>query len=1034
MPPFVYLYYGTHTFMCLAYRHTLFLHYETDTRPCSRRFEPSNHLGMDGHITTSINVPPPNGEVRKRTYADTLLQVSPPLKKVLPNQHASRPPTNTNVATSSQIPMTLPRRGNRLFATSPTLPHNQKRVSIVLTPPSDAQPKLLANRVTKQKLLTWDDISTETSPLVTSASDATSLIPTASTASIRSTPSKVPQIKSGRGLPLVDIVDGEEVFDVNKEDAASSAARTRAMEKATHALRESKNTAFRVTHPSSKYSWLMSTVARIVSRTELALHPPRFIFRNTSEAAHANAAILQEHAFDLHDAISSQPNSIVSPDSDFRPAEAVDPLFSQHEYWPYLREIINIGCSYPLDPVDPTSQRTQLLHMIDRGNHQSALAPANAPTLFKNYQKEVDRGWMVPIPKDTVPRLPGAGVIPVDVATQWTIDDDGNRIVKRRTTHDASFRPPGGSSINDRMDRAVLNDCFFGYCLLRLLHAIHVMRLHEPAVPIYIMKLDLEAAYRRMHVTAKMALLAITIVGELAYILLRLPFGVANGPNDYGYVSEPIMDLTNDILRDDSWDPNVIYSPLRDTLATPHQSTDTNSASFGKARPLLVEVPFFPAIADGYIDDIVTVFLGMGDWLQRGQNAALLAVHTLFQPVHESESIPRPNAAATNKLHGEGTPNEQKIVLGWLLNTRRFRIYLPQTKSSDWRREINRIIRLRQVRTKELESLIGRLNHAAHIIPHSRYFLNRIRQVLSRCKQFGPQSLPNSVLKDLALWDRLLDAMSSKGADINNITFTRPTDTIFSDACEIGMGGFSRDGLAWRFLLPDDLIGKFTINLLEFVAVYITIYMVLRNVGRNRRVLAFSDSSSALGWLYRASFHSGQEAHDSVARAFAKLMMKVDSALYLQHIKGRHNVLADMLSRDHHIPDALLTFTFTTLFPRQTPANFKIRAVPPEIVSWLRSLSHSSTRKLESPIQQSKSKLGALHDGSVSSKDWKLKMSSLKDLHRSNAQSLSPRLQAAADEINMGHEISNYSPEKLSRPPSHMFVRPFSRIFGLTRS
>ena len=76
------------------------------------------------------------------------------------------------------------------------------------------------------------------------------------------------------------------------------------------------------------------------------------------------------------------------------------------------------------------------------------------------------------------------------------------------------------------------------------------------------MKLDLEAAYRRLHVTTRMALLAITIIGRIAYILLRLPFGVANGPNDYSIISETIMDLTNDILADDTFDPAIIKSHL----------------------------------------------------------------------------------------------------------------------------------------------------------------------------------------------------------------------------------------------------------------------------------------------------------------------------------------------------------------------------------------------------------------------------------------------------------------------------------------
>ena len=76
----------------------------------------------------------------------------------------------------------------------------------------------------------------------------------------------------------------------------------------------------------------------------------------------------------------------------------------------------------------------------------------------------------------------------------------------------------------------------------------------------------MDAAYRQLHVIAAMAVLTITILKKIAYILLRLPFGVANGPNDFSLLSEPIMDLTNDILRDKEWDPTEIRSPLQPEL------------------------------------------------------------------------------------------------------------------------------------------------------------------------------------------------------------------------------------------------------------------------------------------------------------------------------------------------------------------------------------------------------------------------------------------------------------------------------------
>ena len=149
---------------------------------------------------------------------------------------------------------------------------------------------------------------------------------------------------------------------------------------------------------------------------------------------------------------------------------------------------------------------------------------------------------------------------------------------------------------------------------------------------------------------------------------------------------------------------------------------------------MFVEILYFPAAADGYIDNIIMLMLDKNDWVEKGQNAAPLAVHTLFRPVTESDPLPRPDATSTAKLKGEGTPDELKTVLGWEINTRTFRIYLPKDKAKEWTRDLQSILNRGKVNTKFLESTIGRLNHVAYIIPQSRYFLNRLRNLLKRCK------------------------------------------------------------------------------------------------------------------------------------------------------------------------------------------------------------------------------------------------------------------------------------------------------------
>jgi hypothetical protein len=215
------------------------------------------------------------------------------------------------------------------------------------------------------------------------------------------------------------------------------------------------------------------------------------------------------------------------------------------------------------------------------------------------------------------------------------------------------------------------------------------------------------------------------------------------------------------------------------------------------------------------------------------------------------------------------------------------------------------------------------------------------------------------------------------------------------------MGGYNNNGLAWRYELPPSLLNKFTINLLEFIASAITIVLTLRATKGSSKVLAYTDSSSALGWLFKASFSTSQPIHDKVARWLASILMLEDSALYSQHIRGIHNFISDCLSRDDHLSDIKLTYAFHALLPKQTPKNFKISNLPPDIVCWLHSLSPSTTKTTELPSRPSRSKLGALTAGNDSSKQWESTIRGLNDIKEGRKRICCQRSQAVVDEINL---------------------------------
>jgi hypothetical protein len=99
------------------------------------------------------------------------------------------------------------------------------------------------------------------------------------------------------------------------------------------------------------------------------------------------------------------------------------------------------------------------------------------------------------------------------------------------------------------------------------------------------------------------------------------------------------------------------------------------------------------------------------------------------------EPIARRLILSIPKLLAEGSPAERQIVLGWMLDTQRLLISLPEDKYKAWVDSINKIVANATCTCDNLEMLVGQLNHAAHIIRMARHFLSRIRQLMQKSTQ-----------------------------------------------------------------------------------------------------------------------------------------------------------------------------------------------------------------------------------------------------------------------------------------------------------
>ena len=57
---------------------------------------------------------------------------------------------------------------------------------------------------------------------------------------------------------------------------------------------------------------------------------------------------------------------------------------------------------------------------------------------------------------------------------------------------------------------------------------------------------------------------------------------------------------------------------------------------------------------EGFIDDIITITVDDKHWIDSAKSAALLVLHTLFQPLQPSEPLKRDDPLSLRKLAGEG--------------------------------------------------------------------------------------------------------------------------------------------------------------------------------------------------------------------------------------------------------------------------------------------------------------------------------------------------------------------------------------------
>ena len=297
----------------------------------------------------------------------------------------------------------------------------------------------------------------------------------------------------------------------------------------------------------------------------------------------------------------------------------------------------------------------------------------------------------------------------------------------------------------------------------------------------------------------KVAVSSIIAFAGLAFVALCLTFSGSTNLPAWCTASKMVTDLSSEIGLDKSWDPLSLRSLFQPEVSPPKCMDE--ETPIARAMPLAVDIPMTTTSPSNcFIDDTIRMILDTL-WNRRKEPCVVpLAVHVTSRPhTGDREPITRKALLSVKKLIAEGTLAEVQLVLGWKLNTRMPMVSLPLNKFTYWVAEIDRLIHSGWASLEDLLSLVGKLNHAAHLIPLAHHFIVCLRKKAARSQGSRKRKVwfSREEKEDLKLWKRFLQ-QALNGVSLNCMPLCQPSFITWTNSCPHGLGGADILGRAWR--------------------------------------------------------------------------------------------------------------------------------------------------------------------------------------------------------------------------------------------
>ena len=327
----------------------------------------------------------------------------------------------------------------------------------------------------------------------------------------------------------------------------------------------------------------------------------------------------------------------------------------------------------------------------------------------------------------------------------------------------------------------------------------------------------------------------------------------------------------------------------------------------------------FTAVADAVewiakLQGVTTILHYLDDFLVIGnpESTECMANVALVLTTFDHLGIP----VAMDKLEG---PCSVLTFLGIELDTVQGIIRLPAQKLQELRHEIATWVGKKSCWKRDLESLVGKLQHASKVVKPGRTFLRRMFELLRGVvKKHHHIRLNHAFRSDLMWWHTFLEAWNGK-AMMRTQDQWSPAVEVFTDASgEVGCGALW--GTHWLQL-------KWA-NMPNWINTPITQKEVLPAVlacavwghrWKAKRVQLYCDNEAAVAVLNTGYSHDSLIMHLLRALFFVKAHFDLD--VRVTHIPGRVNGVADAIFRDD----------LATMFSQAPTASQTPSPIPPGV-------------------------------------------------------------------------------------------------------